>query len=113
MEPNALKIKAMSFDFSKPEGVVTIRNPRGRQQIVCGAGAWRDGMLTLAPHSPCAVASGIWSDENTFVITLRFYETPFVHTIACHFAGDRLTIDGAVNVSFGPTAYALTGQTQP
>lgn len=112
MEPNDLKIKTMSFDFSKPEGVITIRNPRGRQQIVCGAGAWHEGMLTLLPQSPCAAASGIWSDEHTFVITLRFYETPFVHTIACHFAGDQISVEGAVNVSFGPTAYSLTGQIQ-
>jgi len=113
MEPNGLKIKAVTFDFSKPGGVVTFRRARESQQLVCGAGEWREGMLALAPHSPCAVASGIWSDENTFVMTIRYYETPFVHTIACHFSADRITVDGAVNVSFGPATYSLVGQLRP
>ena len=107
MEPNGLKIKAMSFDFSKPEGVVTIRRASGDEPFVCGAGTWQDNRVL--PNGG-AVASGVWSDDTTYVITLRYYETPFVYTLACHFVGDRLTIDGAVNVSFGPTAYSLAGQ---
>ncbi len=110
MEPNVLKIKTMSFDFSKPEAVVTLRTARGQQRFGCGGGAWREGTVSLQPPSSCVAASGVWSDEQTFTITLRFYETPFIYTIPCHFAGDRLTIEGAVNVSFGPTAFALAGQ---
>jgi CubicO group peptidase (beta-lactamase class C family) len=110
IEPNAGRIKSMTFDFSKPAGLLTIRTGRGTQQITFGAGAWREGVLNLYPHDPCMVASGVWSDEHTFTLTLRFYQTPFYHTLACHFAGDRLTIDGAVNVSFDETAYALNGQ---
>lgn len=113
VEPNALKIKTLAFDFSQPEAVITIRTLRGKHQVACGAGAWHEGTLPLFDHSPCMVASGVWPDENTFVITLRFYETPFFYTLSCHFDGDRLTIEGAVNVAFGPTTFALAGQMQP
>ncbi|MBI5959315.1 MAG: serine hydrolase [Chloroflexi bacterium] len=112
MEPNAQRFKTMSFDFSKPDPVITIRSPRSKHQIVCGAGAWREGRFDLVRHSPHLIASGIWSDETTFVMTFRFYETPFVYTMICHFAGDHLTIDGAINVSFGPTKFSLAGQTK-
>jgi hypothetical protein len=107
MEPNPLKIKAMTFDFSRPEGAVTIRGVRGKESFVCGAGEWQDNRVL---PNPSVVASGVWSDDTTYVIKLRFYETPFVYTFPCHFAEDRLTIDGAVNVSFGPTAYSLAGR---
>lgn len=113
MEPNALKIKRLTFDFSKPAGQLTIRTGRDTQKITFGAGAWREGVLSLYQHDPCMVASGVWTDEQTFTLTLRFYQTPFYQTLACHFDGDRLSIDGAVNVSFGETAYSLKGQIRP
>lgn len=112
LEPNALRFKTISFDFSKPESVIAIRNGRGKQQIICGAGEWREGNVPLFRHDPCMVGSGVWTDENTFVMTLRFYKTPFLYTMACHFAGDQLTIDAAVNVSFGPTTFSLVGKIQ-
>jgi hypothetical protein len=115
LEPNPLKARTISFDFTGNGCTVTLRNPNGKHQITCGAGVWHDGTTTLFSDSrrndsPRAVASGIWSDENTYVITVRLYETAFVHTLICHFAGDRLTIDGSVNVNFGPTTYSLTGR---
>ena len=58
------------------------------------------------------VASGVWSDDNTFVITPRYHETPFVYTLPCHFAADRVTIDATVNVAFQPTTYLLVGKVQ-
>ncbi len=111
MEPNSTRVKSVTFDFTRPDAVVTIRAARRSHKFVCGAGAWREGALTLFPfHAPAMVASGVWTDDNTFAITLRFHETPYVHTLACRFDGDRLAIDGALNVAFGPTAYALAGR---
>jgi len=48
------------------------------------------------------VASGVWTAEDTFTLTLCLYETPFISTITCRFEGDRLFYDFKVNVSFGP-----------
>ena len=107
MAPNPLKIKTMTFDFSGPEGVLTLRQGREKQTIVCGAGAWHDNKLSPAQN---VVASGMWSADDTYTLTLRYYETPFVYTFTCHFGADRLTVDGAVNVSFGPTIFSLVGQ---
>jgi CubicO group peptidase (beta-lactamase class C family) len=109
MEPNPYKIKTLTFDFSKPEAVITLRNAYGKQKFVCGAGAWREGILGVARHSPRMIASGVWSDDDTFVITLRYYETPFIYTLSCHVAGDHLMVDGSINVSFDPTQFSLVG----
>ncbi len=113
LEPNALRITGIAFDFAQPGAALTIRTRRGSQRLVCGAGAWQHGQLALFPHSPHVAASGVWQDDDTFVITLRFFETPFVYTLTCRFAGEQLAIDGTVNVSFEPTAYRLTGRMQP
>ena len=47
--------------------------------------------------------SAAWMAPNTLLVTLRFYETPYVQAISFTFEGDRLTIDSRLNVSFGPT----------
>ncbi len=48
-------------------------------------------------------ASGAWVGEDTYVIKICFYETPFIATITNRFIEDRLQSEYEVNVSFGPT----------
>jgi hypothetical protein len=48
-------------------------------------------------------ASGCWTGEDTFTLTVCQYETPFIQTIACRFDEDRLFYDFKSNVAFGPT----------
>jgi hypothetical protein len=106
---NPLRIKQIAFDFSGKNCKLTIRNAQGKHEITCGDQAWVEGKTTLfGPDYPGVAASGTWTAEDTFTITLRFYETPYVHTLQCKFNGDQLTVDGKLNVSFGPTNYLIT-----
>ena len=92
---------------------------RGEQHIPCGHGLWERGEATAMlrtmfraepsegdPPPAKVAASGAWSDERTYVVRLRWYETAFARTLTCRFGGDRVTIEQAQNVSFGPTARA-------
>jgi len=112
MAANPVKIKSMGFEFEKSSCTLTVVDPRGKHVVELGVGSWREGSATfLDPnHSPLAASSGVWTSDDTFVMTLRLYETPFIHTISCHFVDDRLEISGEMNVNFGPTTYSLSGQ---
>jgi hypothetical protein len=46
---------------------------------------------------------GTWNADNTFALSLCFFETPFSATFTFHFAGEELQLDIKDNVSFGPT----------
>jgi hypothetical protein len=48
---------------------------------------------------------GVWTAADTFVLTLRYYETPVYDTHTFQFEGDRLLLKGGVNVAFGPKEY--------
>jgi CubicO group peptidase (beta-lactamase class C family) len=83
--------------------------------IVCEPGDWRElnsvGVVKEAdPVRQQRVVSSAYVDGDTFVATIRFLETPFVLTLACHPPTDRLTIDVTENVSFGPTSFTLTSE---
>jgi CubicO group peptidase (beta-lactamase class C family) len=110
MAPNVPGVTSMSFDFATADATLTLRTEHGTQQIACGLSAWCEGDLALFPYSARVVASGIWQDEQTFVMTLRYVETPYVHTLSCHFADERISVEGSINVSFGATTYSLTGK---
>jgi hypothetical protein len=111
LETNESKFERITFDFSGSGCVITIRNPGGEHCIVYGRGMWQDGLTALFGSSSRYVASSMWTVEDTFVTTLRLYETPFVYTMTCHFTEDQLVIDVVVNVAFGPTQFQLTGRT--
>lgn len=83
--------------------------------IVCAPGDWRElnsvGVLKEAdPQVRQRVVSSAHADGDKFVATIRFLETPFVLTLACHPPTDHLTIDVTQNVSFGPTSFTVTSE---
>ena len=49
-------------------------------------------------------------DGDAFVATLRWVETPFVGTLTCRVDGGTMTVDGKLNVSFGPTEFQLSSE---
>ncbi len=110
MDRNPLRIKTMTFDFANAGNTVTIRTTQDEHRFVCKPNVWQDGIMTLFGHSPCVMTSGTWTNEKTFLITLRFYETSYIYTLTCQFEDKHLTIDGEVNVSFGPTLIPLFGE---
>lgn len=99
-------IHAVTLDFAESDTTFTLHNSYGQQQICCGYGEWRTGMMTVDRRGPGPVAvSGAWVTDDTYVIKSYFYQTPFCNTTTLHFAGDQVTYQGHINVSFGPTAF--------
>jgi CubicO group peptidase (beta-lactamase class C family) len=87
----------------------------GSHEIVCGPGDWRE-QSTLGSLYDANLEAGnrimtsAYGDGDAFVATFRWVETPFVAKLTCRVAGDSMTLDGELNVSFGPTTFTLTSQ---
>ena len=70
----------------------------------CGYQSWVEGQAPMLERGPqAAFTSGAWTADDTFEITLRFVETPFVQTLTAKFGRSRVTLSSKVNVGFGPT----------
>jgi CubicO group peptidase (beta-lactamase class C family) len=96
-----------TFTFSGLEPEAT-----GSLEIVCAPGDWQEhravGVLREAdPATGQRLVTSAHADGDTFVATIRFVETPFVLTLACHPSAGTLSIDATQNVSFGPTSFTL------
>ena len=66
--------------------------------------AWVDGVSFFASHLARKVsASGGWVADDTFLLTLVQYETPFLLSLSFTFQGEQVTVTPRLNVSFGPT----------
>jgi hypothetical protein len=97
LEPNEPSVESIAFDFGADQAVVTVRDPQGKRQIVCGSGAWVKAITIDDRGLPQKMTA-----EDTYTIKVCLYETPFRPTITCRFEEDRLTYTFRTNVSFGP-----------
>jgi len=105
---NEDRIGAIRFDIGDQGAVLTLHNAYGEQRIPCGAATWARGRAAIEHPTPWPVAaSGAWTDDQTYVAQLWWYETPFKRTLTCRFEGDRLRVEQQVNVAFGPTERPL------
>lgn len=106
-DKNEESLRTLSFDFAA--NTLTYRllgggKRRGARTLPFGRGTWVETTTLLGSPVPAPVAaSGAWTADDTFTLTLCYFETPFIVTLACQFAGDELRLDYKVNVSFGPT----------
>jgi CubicO group peptidase (beta-lactamase class C family) len=105
VEQNALQIERITFDFSEAGCTLTLESADDETRIACGYQRWQQNAATawfsqplLFDHSPIA-ASGAWIGDETYTMVLRLHETPFFHTLTCHFIGDELMIEAQINVS--------------
>jgi CubicO group peptidase (beta-lactamase class C family) len=106
-ERNYETLHSLSFDFEANRITYQLTGGgkrRGKHTLAFGRGAWVEGVSVIGGPVPQRVAaSGVWKAEDTFELTLCFYETPFVATITCRFKGKKLFYDFKANVAFGPT----------
>ncbi len=114
---NKETLHSLCFDFA--DNSLTYRllgggKRRGKHTLRFGRGAWVEGVSVLGAPAPMKVAaSGVWTTEDTFALTLCCYETPFTATMAFTFAPGQVTYKFKVNVDFGPTEKpALVGKSQ-
>ena len=106
LEPNAMQVEAIGFDFGAKGSAVKLLFAGGEEVISAGYGAWIEGSMTAgAPRSRRVAASGVWTAADTYQLTLRYYETPFSDTYSFQFDGDSLLLKGEVNVALAPKEY--------
>ncbi|HEY0455879.1 MAG TPA: serine hydrolase [Verrucomicrobiae bacterium] len=110
---NDQRIEMLEFSPSDSSKTLTITlQIAGKQfSIPCGFHAWKKsrapllvGKLAQFPDEPTAGAYA-WSSEDTCVVKLCAYETPYHATLKFKFDGDQLTLDSETNVAFGPTKH--------
>jgi Beta-lactamase len=106
--PNSGTLRKINFNFGKDKCDITYQllgggKRRGIHHLSVGYETWIDGVSYLVSVTPQPVAtSGVWTDKDTFTITMCQYETLFIQTIVCQFSDDKLLYNCKVNVSFGP-----------
>lgn len=104
VDGNSLNLEAITLNFNEDGCEVIFKTAKGDETIPCGYGRWQMGETTLF-NQPLlfdrakVATSGAWTAAETFTMIFRLYETPFFHTVDCHFAGAELMIESRINVS--------------
>jgi CubicO group peptidase (beta-lactamase class C family) len=113
--PASETLTSAAWDFQGDNGAVLIlTDQEGEHRIPAGTDDWQLGTTnyggrSAAPLSPNGHAGspiavhGAWTGEDTYALTICFYETPFVLTLTARFTDDRVLLETRQNVSFGPT----------
>lgn len=103
-EANDQKIQSLTLRADGKHSTLVVHDEGGEHSFLCGNGSWVKSTTSL--HTEPAQKSalwGAWTDENTFTIHNCLYETPFLSTIVCTFAGEQVTFSSGMNVGFGKT----------
>ncbi|MCX6377949.1 MAG: serine hydrolase, partial [Armatimonadetes bacterium] len=101
-EANDQKIQSLTLRADGKHSTLIVHDEGGEHSFLCGSGSWVKSTTSL--HAEPAQKSalwGAWTDENTFTIHNCLYETPFLLTIVCTFAGEQVTFSSGMNVGFG------------
>jgi hypothetical protein len=83
-----------------------LKNGSIEHKVICGLNQWAKGE-TLMPGAPPVLvlnnnknsqqakvaAAGVWTNDNTFVMTLQYFETPHADRITCRFENNTIRID--------------------
>jgi len=112
LEVNSLALESIRLDFSASDCNITLRETTEKyheHHLVCGILAWQQGTLTLFGDYSRLVASGAWIQDDTFEMTLRFYETSAVYIIRFYFVENNLTVTITAEYVLNGRAYHLRG----
>ncbi|WP_421799758.1 serine hydrolase domain-containing protein [Haliscomenobacter sp.] len=106
LEPNEMGLKSIKLAFSKGKCTLDWQGEKENYSMSAGLGAWKFGEttfpgneLTVKPSSRSSgirlkktAISGAWKDENTFILTLRYIESPHHDLLTFNFSGDQLEL---------------------
>jgi hypothetical protein len=100
---------ALSSSDSGKTLTFTARMAGKEVTIPCGYHEWKKsraplfaGKLAQFADEPTA-GSFAWPHDDTCLIKLCAYETPYHATLTLKFDRDQMTLDSETNVAFGPT----------
>ncbi len=103
-ETNSQKIESLTLTLEGKRATLVLRDEKGEHSFACGGDSWVKSMTALHADAPQKSALwGVWTDEDTYVIKNCLYETPFLSTITCKFAGEQVALRMGMNVGFGQT----------
>jgi CubicO group peptidase (beta-lactamase class C family) len=102
LESNDLGLQAAAFAFKDDTCVFTADG----HALTCGWESWQRGEAAFPGTPPRLISGGMpkqtplskiaasatWTDDNTLVMTWRYYETPHSDTVTCQFDGNDVTI---------------------
>ncbi|MDQ1090345.1 serine hydrolase [Siphonobacter sp. SORGH_AS_1065] len=105
VESNAQGISQVQLNFHGKDFTLMLKDGTREHRIEGGIGYWKLGSTslpltalkltrsTLPKELPTRLAtSGAWSDEQTFLITLRYIESAHYDTLRVHIEGDKVTL---------------------
>lgn len=106
LDNNESDMQGASFVFEKDGCRFTLKDSQHEYPIACGVGRWQRGETALPGTPPRLISggapksgtkaklatSGVWADDNTFQMVLRYYETPHHDTVTCRFDEDKVQI---------------------
>jgi CubicO group peptidase (beta-lactamase class C family) len=112
-DANDPKLEAVTPTFRGNRCTLVLRDAKGERKMECGGGDWARGAGTVT--APLAgtidakvAARGAWIADDTYEMTLCFYETPFIQTLTWKFTGDQVAVTSKMNV--GGAEKALIGR---
>jgi CubicO group peptidase (beta-lactamase class C family) len=109
IDPNESGVRAVRFDFSPTGCKFTLTDADKEYPVQCGTTTWVDGetnmpgtppKITVGDLRPVKVAArGVWQDDNTWVMTWRYYETPHHDRVTCRFDGNNVKVEFLNSIS--------------
>ena len=116
-DSNKLGLESLTVQSTNAGGdaVLALRLAGADQKLAAGYQRWAKGALQLtAAGAPEPVAaSGAWTADDTYTMTVARYRTPFTTLYQLRFAGDQLFLKIEQNVGAAETRVTeLTGQIQ-
>ena len=97
-------ITSVSFDFESSPHVIKIFSEGETLSLKPGYKSWEAGNLKYPGLiSDRVMLSGAWLSPDTYQLKMVYYETPYMADYRISFSGDKLEVERALNVSFGPT----------
>jgi len=112
IQPNSLKVSSIGIQFGKKgDFQCEIKNEIGTHLINGGVEKWvlaetdlpRPNLVVSSkiksPPSEKIAVSGTWKTNDTFEITIRYYESTHTDFMLCQFGGDMITVsfDNSIN----------------
>lgn len=104
VDANELSIQTIALSFTETGCEIALKTSESQETILCGYGTWQRSQTIvfkqpLLFNHALVTTSGAWTNQDTFTIVFRLFETPFYYTMVCHFAEDEMLIEIQVNVS--------------
>jgi CubicO group peptidase (beta-lactamase class C family) len=102
-DANDPKIEAITPTFRGSRCTLAVRDAKGERKIECGGDEWVRGVgVVTAPLAGTidakVAARGGWTADDTYEMTLAFYETPFIQTLTWKFTDDQVSVTSKMNV---------------